>query len=166
MECAVGALTIGAGDTGDIPVTGVGFTPDGILIWGASDADVHDDVLPSFFGVVGGLASNNGYVTQNSNAAGTDTRIGRHVGSQIIFTGVDSDNEAFVLSISSFDADGFTLDCETNDVSEDVTILWQAFKSVSAADVAAAILTTPANTLYTDTSGNVRAKIKETHIGQ
>ncbi|MCG8432749.1 MAG: hypothetical protein MJA83_01810, partial [Gammaproteobacteria bacterium] len=125
--------------TGPDAVTGVGFTPKAILLWGvpATDEAVNADAC-HWFGMTDG--TNDKTVSMSSEDAAINGRRDLDESNCLSILDTPSDTPVAVASLASFDADGFTLNYSSTTAN-----LVVHFVAIGGEDCQAVVGQEPAN---------------------
>lgn len=123
----VGSFVNRGAGTGPQSITGVGFQPKGLILWSELVGTV-DGFQPwrwSVFGMAGGGATFGGSATENqtANPSQAKTVYGTPILNGISVFGILE----VVATLTSFDADGFTLNWTANAFPSGCTIMYVAF---------------------------------------
>lgn len=112
--CKVGTVTMVAGSTSPLVVTGVGFQPECLLMFGATTINTSGgDVAALAFGVATGATEQWGMsLWADDNVAGRP-RVASWSETELVHQSGSGATVAYSAALQSFDADGFTLDVNT-----------------------------------------------------
>lgn len=127
-----GVFTIPAGSLNDVAVSNIGFEPTGFTSFAGNEGTADTKVFGTSHGSAGSVADQACVAGPGSRYApliAAAVAVGQARDGYIVHLADDTLAEEVLAKLKSFDADGFTVEIDTNSTSEDTVVVFTCYRS-------------------------------------